>query len=172
MFNTPGSRAGRKRPVAAVATPNVGAPTIVVKAADETVTSSTALQNDDHLLFPVGASETWVYEFILFYTAATTGDLKVALTAPVGSTIRWTTNGLAGSAATNADSLASNVGTTSGTASGYHGGAGATEISIIIKGYVTTAATPGNVTLQWAQNSSSGTDTIIKTGSYLKADKV
>jgi hypothetical protein len=50
-------------------------------------------------------------------------------------------------------------------------GAG-TLAGALIKGTVTTAGTAGNLTLQWAQVSSSGTATILHSGSWMTLDRI
>jgi hypothetical protein len=60
----------------------------------------------------------------------------------------------------------------SATASGGAGfgvSASATATMILLKGVVVNGATPGNVQLVWAQNTSNGTATIVLANSYLTA---
>src|SRR5688500_3520087 len=57
------------------------------RPANDTVNTSTALQDDAHLTFPIGANEVWVVEFRLFVSSVNSSnpDLKVAITAPAGA---------------------------------------------------------------------------------------
>ncbi|MBL0311054.1 MAG: collagen-like protein, partial [Bacteroidetes bacterium] len=57
------------------------------KTADESVTSSTSLQDDNHLQFAIGANETWDVSFVLRFTASSGGDIKFALVLPSGATM-------------------------------------------------------------------------------------
>src|SRR5690348_15724965 len=67
------------------------APLAVIKGADESVTSSTTLQNDDALLVTLTANATYVFSLFLNYQGGTQGssDIKVAWTFPTGTTMRY-----------------------------------------------------------------------------------
>ena len=54
---------------------------------------------------------------------------------------------------------------------GNHGGAGATLMHLLIDGVVINSTNAGNVTLQWAQNATSGTATVVKANSFLIAQR-
>jgi hypothetical protein len=49
--------------------------TTVVKAANEIVNNSSTLQNDDELLFPIGANEVWSFRFVVQANSGTVPDL-------------------------------------------------------------------------------------------------
>lgn len=135
-----------------------------VKTADESVTSSTTLQSDDHLAGIPLAADTY-YDIDGYIEAE--GDVsngKVALTftnAPQDFHV----------AAISDD--ASNARAFSASASGASAvvvllGAG-TKTCVLIKGMVrTNATTGGTVDLQWAQNGLSATAMIFGRGSWLK----
>ncbi len=135
------------------------------KTADESVTSSTTLQNDDQLTFSIGANETYIYHIIMNATMASAGSIKYTVTAPSGATCSTSSFGI-DSTGSGGELLNAGCGT-----SGFYGGTGTTSYETI-DGTVTTGATPGTVTLQWAQNSSNGTATVVKAGSQLVAYKV
>lgn len=59
------------------------------KTADEPVTSSTALQDDDHLLLAVGANEVWEFDMTLYVTGDVGGDLALTVAGPAGSAERY-----------------------------------------------------------------------------------
>lgn len=62
----------------------------VVKGANETVTNSSTLQDDDHLAFDVGANQVWLLEFTMVGEASSsTPDAKLALSVPTGTTGQW-----------------------------------------------------------------------------------
>ena len=143
---------------------------VVRKAADETVTNSTTLQDDDHLLFTVGANETWAFEFTIFAEATSAADVKTALTVPAGAAL------IAGQIAEQFTSAATTPSTslTSGAAflnGGTSGGVGV-PTCIVIRGSVANGATAGNVTLQWAQNAASATPAKVYAGSYVVCRRV
>lgn len=132
----------------------------VIKAAPETVTNSAALQNDNELLFPIGANESWAFRFVVQANAGTQPDIQFAVTAPTGATC--TVGVLDAEGAVAVGNLG--CGVTSGLVTG-NGTADVYEIT----GSVTNGTTPGNVTLQWAQNAANATATTVYAGSYVVA---
>lgn len=137
------------------------------KSADESVTSSTTLQNDDQLTFSIGANETYIVHITMNATMVTggAGSIKYTLTAPSGATCNTSAIGADGSG-TSGEILNGSCGTT-----GAYGGSGTSSVENI-DATITTGATSGSVTLQWAQNTSNGTATRVKAGSSLVAYKV
>lgn len=139
------------------------------KTADESVTSSTVLQDDDHLTFQIGANEEWTANFFLDVGAAlaTTG-IKVAVTVPSGATL-------------NAIATAKSWGgadrrtTTSGTALDFTVGGIWTfndPAFIPLSAWILNGSTIGSVTLQFAQSTSNGTAVTVRKGSFLQATRV
>ena len=139
---------------------------VVRKTADEIVNNSAAFQDDDHLLFGIGASETWVFRFTLYFTSVTaTPDSKVTVTAPTGATCDFALKD------TEAAVVQPRV-TTCGTTSGATAiAAGATDVFELV-GTVVNSTTTGNVTMQWAQNTATAENTTLFQGSYVTAFKV
>lgn len=144
--------------------------TVIVKSADESVTSSTTLQDDNHLTLSVGANETWSFDLTLFHTGDTSGDLKLALAIPSGAAITWGAHG----------DISSGLGFFSGAFNGGGDGNvaaladfGASNFTIAtVSGVLANSTNAGSLTLRWAQNSSSGTATTIRARSFLRAQKV
>jgi len=138
---------------------------IKTKASDESVTSSTTLQDDDDLLFPVGANETWVARWCISATFLATGGAKVAIAVPSGGAsmviarLEVDVNGFAGKP--SSEGAAVNLVGDGSDAFGF----------IFIDATIVNGATPGNVKLQWAQSTSSGTATVFKANSSLVARK-
>lgn len=131
-----------------------------VKTADETVTSSTTLQNDDHLFVSVAANTTYLLELDFVFSANASGDLKTTFTVPSGTT--------------GSLNMTSDAGTSTGvsmTSTAVWDGTGADEQARIF-GRVVTSSTAGTVRLQWAQNASFGTGTIIRNGSFLRITRI
>lgn len=140
-------------------------PNAVTKAADESVTSSTTLQNDDVLVLPVVANAAYIMQCTLDYEGGTlnASDLKVAWAFPAGTTIFF---GVAAYLHTDGTihGAASIIGSTSFTV----GTAGAgNHRTLSMSGSLITVGTPGNLQLQWAQSTSSGTATIVHKNSML-----
>ncbi|WP_369778829.1 hypothetical protein [Streptomyces sp. R33] len=140
-------------------------PLTVIKAADESITSSTTIQDDNHLTLAVAANATYLLEGTLFYDGAfNAGHLKATFSLPAGATIFWAINAPAtgGTAA-----YASDANTTGNLVAGTYGTGGAKTTASIL-GTVTTAGTAGNLLLRWAQNASNATATTIYAKSWLR----
>lgn len=144
----------------------IGWDTIIRKTANETVNASTTLQNDDHLLYALAASEVAEAECVIWYASGTTPDLKVAFTVPSGDIfVQWT--------GTNASDAVLGGGVTAGSGTTRDlqgGGPSATDPNrcAIARILVRNGATPGNLQLQWAQNTSNASDSIVFANSLLK----
>lgn len=146
-------------------------PVVAYKTADESVTSSTTLQNDDDLALAVAASATYIFRGWLNYEgAAGTGDLKIGWTYPSGLTMAYGHIGETTGAAISTGSVT----TTSAESNNPNfGGNGAgTATSAYLFGMVFVSTTAGTLQLQWAQASSTGTATKMKKGSWLELRRV
>lgn len=142
------------------------APVAAFKNANESVTSSTALQNDNALLIPLQANAVYYFRMFFGYTGGTQGssDIKFGFTIPSGASMTWTRDGITTAGVRpvlvfNTTTAASTLGT-NGTGSDEAG---------TVEGTVTTGGTAGNLQLQWAQNTSSTTATTVLAGSSLQA---
>lgn len=141
------------------------APLAAYKSVDQSVTSSTTLVNDNTLFIPVLASATYDFKLFLNYEGSTQGasDLKFAWTGPTGFGMQYQLNGIQTTGAWTSGFLRGISGGTLGT-----NGAG-NKFAATMIGTVTTSTTPGTLQFQWAQNTSSGTATIVHATSDLAA---
>lgn len=141
------------------------------KTADESVTGSTTVQDDDHLLFAIGANEEWCATFNVIFESSvmSTCGFKTTLTFPAGST-------QAIQAVFSPDPVGLGAGkyiTTSGaTLVNTVPGGGSTQVILTISVWALNGATPGNVTFQWAQSVSNGTALTARKGSFLTAQRI
>lgn len=144
-------------------------PYTIYKTADESVTSSTTLQDDNHLVLPLLASATYVVEGGLYYDGVfNAGNLKLTWSLPASATIYWSANGPAtGGAAAFASQAVTSGNITVGT---Y--GTGGSKTTASISALVTTAGTAGNMQLRWAQDASNATATTIYAKSWLRAIRI
>jgi len=140
--------------------------TLARKTADESVTSSTTLQDDDHLFFTMGTNQIWMLELVLWLVDGGTGKYKFFATGPASSTwgFQAVQFSVAGTLTSRVfDSVNGQTDTqctpSAGQVQSWHG-------------YATTGATAGNLQFQWAQSTSSGSATVIKRGSYLAGYQV
>jgi len=137
------------------------------KAADEIVNNSSTLQNDNELLWPIAANETWVVDFYLGLsnTAASAG-FKAAVTWPASPTNASAFGNVPGGG----------TGTGGGTFTETSGNAVISDTDQMgvayVHAYVANGANAGNITLQWAQGGAVSTDTTVEAGSYLRATRV
>lgn len=132
--------------------------TLKIKSADETVTSSTTLQDDNELAIAVRADAAYRVELHLVYSSGTTPDFKFGWSYPSGATMAvgayetfgGTFNGFAQVETDTppADGLAANE-------------------PLWLTGALFTSSTAGTLTFRWAQNTSDPGNTIVRKGSYL-----
>jgi hypothetical protein len=134
--------------------------TSIVKQVNESVISSTVLQDDDELTFPIGPNEQWTYRFVVQANSQTIPDIQFAVNAPVGAVCQNTVYD-----SENANTIAQlGCGVSSGTIPGN-----AAPDLYEITGTVTNGPTAGNVTLTWAQFTANATNTTLFAGSYVHA---
>ena len=121
---------------------------VATKASDETVNNSAVLQNDDELLFAVAANEIWEFEFWLRVNSSAVADIKIAVTAPTGSSAFFAKMGdVVTAEKTNGQAISLSCG-------------GVNEHTKI-RGLVVNGATAGNVQLQWAQDTAEVSNTSV-----------
>lgn len=140
-------------------------PLSAIKTADQSVTSSTTFVSDLELLVPIVAVGSYQFECFLFFEGGTAGasDIKWRFAVPAGTLVRytWTGWGSTGAAARSGDGQI--AGDTPASASAGAGNAH----GIIMIGTVVAGVNAGNMQLQWAQNASSATSTIVHAQSCL-----
>lgn len=139
-----------------------------IKSADEQVTNSTTYQDDNELLVPVVANAEYYMRFHLAVDGAQAGDIKMRFGVPAGATgFRWCQGPTVGS--TDRENTNMAVPVHGFTTDRPYGSFAATNASIAVieRLHVQTAGTAGNVVLQWAQNTLSGTATAIIASSFV-----
>lgn len=144
------------------------------KTSDESVTSSTTLQNDDHLFLSVAANCTYHVEALILYSARSDTDFKYKWDCPAGSALKVTSYGLA-VGDTTTDGTTIYYGHVNESSTGVHGGAAAentTFMTVNMTGVLVVSSTAGTMRFTWAQNTSNATAAIVRSHSYLKLTKV
>jgi hypothetical protein len=135
----------------------------VRKTSTESVTSSTALQNDNELVLAVEANCVYELTGTVIYDGSTTGDIQWDFTLPSGAVM----SGIATRLATGGtDTTAFMQWDTESVTSAGALGTG-TETVISLRHLVVVSSTAGNVQLRWSQNTSDGTATRVFANSYL-----
>lgn len=139
------------------------------KTANESVTSSTTLQTDDHLVVSVQANAAYFLTAVIKYDGDIAGDLKVLVRCPTSATLNAISIALVGGATLQADNQNAPLLENATTAWGCLG-AGTNSFGYI-SGLLLTSSTAGTVSIEWAQNTSSGTATRVLAGSILNLDR-
>jgi hypothetical protein len=134
------------------------------KTADEGVTNSSTLQDDDHLTLTLSGSATYLWELFFSYIASTAADLKTAMVVPASATGTLLYAG-GGAGITGGGGSTTLTGTIAwdGSGSGSWGR---------MFGRITTVGS-GTFKLQFAQNSTdAGSTTTLYSGSFLRCTRV
>lgn len=142
----------------------------VHKTADESVISSTTMQNDNHLLVSVAANAEYEIELQMAANGSAAGDIKLQWTIPSGATTQRFCRGPdTSSAGSSAATTIRCNGVTNGHGTAINYGLFSTSEQSWIEErmYIVTAGTAGVVQLQWAQNASTATNTTVEAGSYI-----
>ncbi|MCB0714353.1 MAG: hypothetical protein KDD67_18650 [Ignavibacteriae bacterium] len=150
---------------------SVGGMVFVRKGSDESVVSSTTLQNDDDLVIALNANETYQVEGIFYVTTTNAGhDFQIAFTVPSGTTMKLP---YSSSRAGSTNYLENDVLTTSGSAGTVVDLASGSLHVVSIRGTVRTGGNSGDLQLQWADDNTGGTQTVtVETDSFLKVTRV
>lgn len=149
-------------------------PRNLYKTANESVTSSTTMQDDNTFTFSVEANAFYFVEMHLVISCAdatATPDFKSQWTVPASTTgLRWRSGLTTGATADTGDK--SQIDTIAGGSAALGVLASSTKTFFIERISVDTAGTSGTMTLQWAQNASDSDPTIVEAGSYCRIWKV
>lgn len=137
------------------------APQAVIKGADQSVTSSVTLAPDDDLSLAVIAGASYLFEFYLAYEAATGQDLQAAWDVPSGASLRYQAVRVKISGAETVEQTVS-----AASVWGAQGGGAGVVQAASGHGTLVVATTPGSLQLNWAQNTSGSTATIVHAQSY------
>src|SRR5690606_18086867 len=81
------------------------APIFVVKSTNESVSSSTTLQNDNELSVSLTANRAYEVSGVLRVSGSTSGDIKLSWTGPSGSTMYAVVHGLGAGGSAGGDDI-------------------------------------------------------------------
>jgi hypothetical protein len=141
----------------------VGFSKVIVKSADQSVTSSTTLQDDNDFTLSVASGKTYAYEMWLSGNMDASGDIKFAFTMPALADSRMNVSIVEVNNNFN-DALARTDGDMTDAMTLWV--SSDANYEIIIWGFFTTSAA-GTLQFQWAQNSSHANPTTIREGSWM-----
>ena len=148
-------------------------PLYVRKTADESVLSSTALQDDDMLTLTVEASATYEVSSLILYTSGTTEDFKFDFQGPAGAVFDYTPNS-GDTSDTDQYTLVNYGYAVFGTPVSTNGDSAPSNVHTVYPyGLLRTSVTAGSVRFRFAQNTSgAGTAATCKAGSFLMARRI
>ena len=130
----------------------------VVKKANETITSDTTLTDDSELVVALSADKTYGFILNFFFKTEAATDIKITFTAPTGADGDFNTvRNIVGGYPINNKTFTTTV---------AFDGTGGNSWAFVF-GKVDVSTTAGNLALQWAQNTSGGSNTIVNSGSTL-----
>jgi hypothetical protein len=146
----------------------------VTKTADQSVTSSTTLVNDTHLLYTIAATGTYVFDVCLIGVSAANaaGDLMTGFTFPTGT--MWLSGVGPDPSLASGNAVIGQFGANDAYLSGANFnayGLSTSKTTINIHGVLTATAT-GTLRLQWAQQASSASASTLKSGSHMLVRQV
>lgn len=142
-------------------------PWVAMKPSDTARASTTTITQDPDLTIPNLPIGTFLLDGLLVYNGAAlgTGDLKLSVTANVGS-VSQSFFAMAAIPTSSATALQPNAMALGGT--GIYGTNGTgVNLAAHIKGTLQVTTNPSTVSLFWAQNTSVATATTLKAGSWM-----
>lgn len=140
------------------------------KTADEGVTSSTVMQDDNHLTLTVSANKVYRFECVLRTDGAATGDISYQFVGPAGSTMMAAGHDISTTGTTIADDRLFDVFLSSSLGQGTFGAGSITMVHV--SGVLVVAGTGGTFKVQWAQQTSNGTASQVLTNSFIELREV
>jgi len=138
-----------------------GVANMAYTTSDFSKTSSTTLANVTGLTHTVASGGKYVFQAMLFTTCGASGGVKVAMS---GSATATAIIGMV-------EMMGGTYEATQFTALNEAEGETAQDVGVRIDGYITVNA-GGTLTVQFAQNASNGTASVVKAGSWFKVEKV
>ncbi len=136
-----------------------------IKSSNLSRASTTSMTADPDLTVPVAANAKYDVDLTLAYNGAATntGDLKFQLAGPSGATFGGTIFGVGNPLGTF------NLYVSLSTTQVVYGNGTGNPLGCIVSGTLFTSGTAGNLTVNWAQNTSNATATTLMTGCKLRA---
>lgn len=151
-------------------------PVTIRKPANESVTSSTALQDDDHFAFTVAANSVYTVESFIVYTGAAdpAGGLQMAFSGPAGASMSWANYGVNINLPSPTTLISYNV-VAETLAAGSPRSVGTnlgTAMTCRPTGTLVTSGTSGTLRFRWAQSVSNATATVVQANSWMRVWKI
>lgn len=151
---------------------DIKVPKLIVKAASESVSSSTVFQNDDDIAIPLAVG-TYVIDLFAIFSGAAAGDIKLTWSSTGTMASRHRSVDTVSTSVTNtgdsANSRFTHIGTLSSTPAYGVDGSNNTRAHERLVVDVTVA---GTLTLQWAQQASNATATVMQSFTHVEVREV
>jgi len=150
----------------------------VRKTANESVTNSTTLQPDDHLMATLPANSIWEVEFLLRVQAggsnSSNGGIQVQLSAPTGTTMQVYVEIKKGGGGSDLAHHWQYGWLTNPSSVVGHNPIPATDPTgaVKLKGLVIVGSTGGTLQLYWAQNAANANATTVYANSYMRLTRI
>lgn len=148
-------------------------PQIVRKTADTSRSATTTYEADPHLVFPAEAGAVYVMWGWVKYFASTTPDIKIRFTVPTGCLGEWAwimPGSGTGASATAGYSIRTDTNDVGAGRTGY--GTSDTQQMTPMGALFRMSTTAGNISLEWAQNTSDATASVLYTDSWLAFQRI
>lgn len=157
--------------VAAGVAYTIGDTARVIKAADQSVASSTTPVDATDMVLPVDANAVYEISGYFITNASQAGDITFSWTAPSGATMTWSIDGLSTGATSTGGSVGRNDGSVGSSLS--VGGVGGSTTSVARPwGFLTTGATGGTLQLRFTQLVADAANSTLKAKSRLSLRRV
>jgi len=146
----------------------------VIQGADQTRTSSTALLNTN-LIIPVESNAVYRYMLLAVYSAGA-GDMRLSWSVPSGTTMQRHGQGISFSSTGSQTAFSDGYSAQGAAGTAFNIGGNTSSISALCSfeenGYIETASTAGDATLQFTQTSSSSDATILRAASHVYYQRI
>ncbi|MFI1166586.1 hypothetical protein ACH4UM_24020 [Streptomyces sp. NPDC020801] len=147
-----------------------------VKTVDEPRTATTTVADDVHLIATLDANSSYRFRATLLFDGPETADATLTFTAPAGATGGWSpVAGTLGTTVPDGSAQLKMAARQFGSNSDVGVMASSATLAglmVLPHGIVVTGATPGQLKLRWAQQTSNASPVLLKAGSTLEVVKV
>lgn len=148
-------------------------PQTVRKTSDEQRSATTTFVDDTHLIFAAEANAVYTMVGWIKYFASTVPDIKIQFSVPSGCLGEWAWN-MPGSGTTTTGTTGYSIRTETNDVAGSRTGYGTSDSNMFtpVSGIFRMSTASGNISLQWAQNTSDATATVLFTDSWLEFRRI
>lgn len=142
---------------------SIGIRTTYRQAANQSVAASVALTNSTNLVHAIAANQIVHVRLFLVFNVGAAGGLRLQINAPAGLTAYYAMGTLTNTVAPSTAPIAQTA-----PAAFTNALANAGNHFVQLEVDVTNAATAGNITVQFAQNTSDATAVVLLRGSFME----